>query len=98
MNYCKSISGIFLFCCSFSVVFAETLAEFSKIEEEMLLNPPGAGGTTSDRVIIYSRVRDKTINQAMDSQFQRIDNMMFVDTIIESKTGVLSYSEEDECD
>lgn len=97
MNIWKSICGISLFCCSFSVVFADTQAEFSKIEEEMLLNPPGAG-SASDRVIIYTRVRDKTINQAMDSQFHRIGNMMFVDTLIESEPGVLSFSEEDECD
>jgi len=97
MNIWKSISGICLFCCSFSVVFADAQADFSKIEEEMLLNPPGAAGA-SNGVIIYSRVRDKTINLAMDSQFHRIDNMMFVDTIIESNSGELSFSEDDDCD
>lgn len=69
MNRNQLLCGTSLFCCSFSVVFAEP--EFSKIEEEMLLNPPGSGGP-SDQVMIYSRVRNKTINTAMDTQFNRI--------------------------
>lgn len=96
MNCYHTVAGIGLFCSSFSAVFAESDIEFSKIEEEMLLNPPGAG--TSDEVIIYSRVRDKTISHAMDTQFHRIGNMMFIDTIIESEDGELSYAIEDECD
>ena len=95
MIFNKSIYSISLFCCSFSVVFADT--EFSKIEEEMLLNPPGAGGT-SDKVMIYSRVRNKTIHKAMNTQFHRIETMMFVNTIDESELGVQSYADDDDCD
>ncbi len=82
-------------CCFFSVVFAED--DFSKIEENLLLNPPGAG-SVSDEVIIYSRVRNKTIHQAMDKRFDGIENMMFVNTIVESESGVLSHAEDEECD
>lgn len=71
----QSICGISFFCCSFSLVFAE--ADFSKIEEAMLLNPPGSGGS-SDKVMIYSRIRNKTIHKAMDTQFERIETMMFI--------------------
>jgi len=95
VNYSKSICGICLSCCFFSVVFAE--AGFSKIEENLLLNPPGAGNT-SDEVLIYSRVRNKTIHKAMDKRFDRIENMMFVNTIVESEAGVLSYADDEECD
>lgn len=90
----QSIYGISFFFCSFSVVFAEV--DFSQIEEEMLLNPP-ASGVASDKVIIYSRVRDKTIHTAMDTQFHRIEAMMFVNTIVESDSGVQSYADDD-CD
>ncbi len=95
MNYCNSTGGIALFCCSFSVLSADT--EYSKIEEEMLLNPP-AGGNASDKVMIYSRVRNKTVHKAMDSQFHRIENMMFVNTIVESEAGSESYGDDEDCD
>lgn len=94
MCHSQSICGVSLFCCSFSAVFAEPL--FSEIEEEMLLNPPGAGIASND-VIIYSRVRDKTIHYAMDSHFNRIESMMFVNTIQESDDGEESYADDD-CD
>ncbi len=95
MNYSKPICGICLSCCLFSVVFAE--ADFSKIEEKYLLNHPGAGNA-SDEVIIYSRVRNKTIHKAMDEQFARIENMMFVNTIVETESGVQSYADDEDCD
>lgn len=94
MNTKNLLYAICLSCCSFSIVFAE--ADFSKIEETLLLNPPGSGRAT-DAVTIYSRVRDNTIHKAMDKQFNRIENMMFVNTIIESDAGELSYADDD-CD
>lgn len=94
MNHSQSIVGTSLLCCSFSAVFAEP--EFSKIEEEMLLNPPEAG-ISSDQVIIYSRVRNKIINTAMDTQFNRIESMMFINTIVESENAESSYADDD-CD
>lgn len=95
MSY-YSMTGIGLLCCSFSVALAESKVEFSQIEEAMLLNPPSAG-RTSNRVMIYSNVRDKIINKAMNSQFDGIENMMFINTVIESETGELTHSD-DECD
>jgi len=72
-------------------------SEFSRIEEEMLLNPPGAG-IPSEEVMIYSRVRNKTIHKAMDTQFHRIGNMMFVNSVIESETDDSFSTEDDDCD
>ncbi len=94
MSQSQLICGATLFCCSFSAVFAD--AEFSQIEEEMLLNPPGAG-VASNEVTIYSRVRNKTIHTAMDNSFERIGSMMFVNTIHELESGDLEY-EDDDCD
>lgn len=95
MIFNQSIYGLSLFYCSVSMVFAE--ADFSKIEEDMLLNPPGTGGAP-EKVVIYSRVRNKTIHKAMDTQFHRIETMMFINTIVESDPGVQSYADDDDCD
>ncbi len=48
-------------------------------------------------MMIYSRVRDKTIHKAMDTQFHRIETMMFANTVVESDTGVQAYADDD-CD
>lgn len=97
MNYYTSTVGIASFFCSFSALSASADTEYSKIEEEMLLNPP-ASGSASDKVMIYSRVRNKTIHKAMDKHFQRIENMMFVNTIVESEAGSESYEDDEDCD
>ena len=56
----QSIYDASLLCCSFSAVFTEP--DFSKIEEEMLLNPPQAG-ISLDTANVYSRVRKKQFSQ-----------------------------------
>ena len=97
MTYRKSIYAISLFFYSFSAVCANSEVEFSQIDEKLLLNPPGAG-STSDKVMIYSQVRNKTIHQAMNTQFNRIENMMFINTVVESSDGELSHADDDDCD
>ena len=76
MRYKKSVYGIYLLFCSFSVVFAD---DFSKIEKEMQLDPPGMGHS-SDAVTIYSKVRDRAINQAVETQFESIQNQTIADS------------------
>ena len=75
--------------------FAGNSISVSQIDERLLMNPPSAG--KSEQVIIYSNVRNKTIDLAMDNQFNRIENMMFINTVVETEIGELSYAE-DECD
>lgn len=94
MSYWKTISCLFLLFF-FAEVFADSNVEFSQIDEELLLNPPNAG-RTSDEVMIYSNVRNKTINKSMDNHFERIENMMFINTVIESESGELAHTD-DEC-
>jgi hypothetical protein len=82
-----------------SSVFAAHVSadiNYSKIDEQLLLNPPSAG-IKDQTVTIYSEVRNQTIDKALDNQFERIENMMFVNTIIESETGELAY-DDSECD
>lgn len=95
MNINQSICCIIVLCCFFSSVFATP--DYSKIEEQILLNPPGSG-MTSDGVTIYSRVRNKTIHKAMDTQFDRIETMMFVNSVNESISDELSYDDDTDCD
>lgn len=49
------------------------------------------------RVMIYDGLRYTTVTRAMDEQFDRIENMMFVGTVIEQEDGELEV-EEDGCD
>jgi hypothetical protein len=49
------------------------------------------------RVTIYDGVRDQEINRAMDEQFDRIDNMMFIRTPEETPTGEVVYQDDDDC-
>jgi len=49
------------------------------------------------RVTIYDGLHYATVMRAMDEQFNRINNMMFVGTVIEQEDGEFSV-EEDGCD
>ena len=66
MVHSQSIYDASLLCCSFSAVFTEL--DFSKIEEEMLLNTPQAG-ISLDMANVYSRVRKKTFTQPFIQPF-----------------------------
>ena len=39
------------------------------------------------RVFIYEGLTDKEINRVMDNQFGRLENMMFVGTVVTDKNG-----------
>ena len=52
---------------------------------------------TRGSVMIYDGLRYPTVMRAMDEQFDRIESMMFVGTIVESDDGELEV-EEDGCD
>lgn len=96
MKFLKLILSMSIFLLSFTISFADSQAVYSKIDEQILLAPPSAGDSTNE-VIIYSNVREKTIHVAMNEQFDRIENMMFVNTVIELENGDIGFSE-DECD
>mgnify|MGYP001828891103 CR=1 FL=1 len=49
------------------------------------------------RVMIYDGLASKTVDRAMNEQFNRIDNMMFVRIIHEQDNGEY-YVEDDGCD
>ena len=39
------------------------------------------------RVMIYDGLKDTEVDNAMDKQFERIDSMMFVRTVVTDKQG-----------
>ena len=49
------------------------------------------------RIMIYDGLTSKTVDKAMDEQFNRIDNMMFVRIIHQQDNGEY-YVEDDGCD
>ena len=49
------------------------------------------------RIMIYDSLTSKTIDKAMDEQFDRIENMMFVRIVHEQDNGQY-YVEDDSCD
>ncbi len=59
---------------------------------ESILNAEAKG-----RVMIYDGLQEETVYLAMTQQFDRIENMMFVATVIEQDDGELAV-EEDGCD
>lgn len=72
-------------------------SEYSKIDEKILLNPSNSGSTV-DKVMIYSNVRSETIELAMNTQFNRIENMMFVNTVYEPDSDEEEYEQDEDCD
>ena len=83
MLFSKPLWYACLFCFLCSTGFAAT--PFSEIDERLLLNPDPLQITQENmgKVIIYERVREEIIHDALDTDFARIENMMFVNTVIE---------------
>jgi hypothetical protein len=72
---------------------------FEDYYQKLLFEPSDAvlEAETAGRVTIYDGLRYVTVMRAMNEQFDRIDNMMFVGTVIEQEDGELAV-EEDGCD
>ena len=62
----------------------------------MLFNPPASQLDLEKRgrIVIYDGLRDTQITQAMDTQFDRIQSMMFVRTIATDAEGEILRDEE----
>ncbi len=87
-----------------------TAASDKKIKNwqlNMLFHPSTSQLKAEDkgRVSIYSEITDRDVERAMDQQFERIEHMMFVRTVLTNDTGeaMLDDSgnllvEEDGCD
>ncbi len=65
-------------------------------QERLLLDPPASQlrQEARGRVMIYDGLTDARIEQAMDTQFERIDSMMFVRTIVTDDNGAILRDED----
>lgn len=68
--------------------------------ENALTNPSEAllRAEAKGHVTIYDGLEHKVVDQALDTQFQRIDNMMFVHTRETLPDGSIDYYGDDDCD
>ena len=65
-------------------------------QEEMLFNPSASQQKIEKRgrVIIYDGLKDTQISQAMDTQFDRVQSMMFIRTVVTDSEGEIQRDKE----
>ena len=70
----------------------------SDYQQNMLLNPglPLLKAESRGRVTIYAGLDNSQVDRALDTQFERIDNMMFIRTRHTLEDGTVE--EDDDCD
>ena len=80
------------------LVFSATSVSAGDYQQNMLFSPSEhiLMAEARGRVMIYDGLNNKTVEQAMDQQFNRIDSMMFVRTQYEQTDGELIADED--CD
>lgn len=78
----NKVSGMAL-ATMFAICGAPTVLAADLWQERMLFNPPSSqlDAEARGRIMIYDGMTDAQIANAMDSQFDRIESMMFVRTI-----------------
>jgi len=95
----KIIIPIFLLC--FTSVFTLTAYSeedrFYKIQKKRLQNPSKIvkkAEALRQSIFIYDGLKEEDVDSAMDSQFSRIENMMFIRTRITTEAGEEEVQEE----
>ena len=88
-------SRIALLATSISVIAGQGLAA-PGWQERQLLSPSAAQQRTEqqERVYIYDGLQEETVDRAMDTQFERIQHMMFIGTRHKTDDGE-EYADDD---
>ena len=95
MNKRQIITAIFVSALSIAPLQASTQGSY----QERILFSPDPDTLMSEsrgRIMIYDGLRNETVERALDQQFDRIENMMFVRTLYVQEDG--EYEAEDDCD
>lgn len=79
--------GLTMIMSSPQAAFSDSL--YSRWQMQRLLQPGAAQlkQESKGKVFIYEGLKDKEINRVMREQFERVDSMMFIGTIITDKNG-----------
>lgn len=91
LNRYRGIGAIFsVFLVASSPVYADSY------QVQMLFNPdPGLlKAEARGRIMIYDGLDDETVTRALDEQFSRIENMMFIRTRYLQPDGAYEYDDE----
>ncbi|MEN8106727.1 MAG: hypothetical protein ABFS22_01835 [Pseudomonadota bacterium] len=86
----NTIRTLLLTIATIALLYGAGTAEArDKWQERLLFNPPPSQleQEKRGRIMIYDGLMDTQIEQAMDSQFDRIESMMFVRTIVTDVQG-----------
>jgi len=103
MKLLKNIKGCYLFFIVLAFLVNSVYAEESrgyKIQKKRLNKPSRIvlkAEELRQSIFIYDGMREGDIDIAMDAQFNRIENMMFVRTLISNDEGEEEV-QEDGCD
>ena len=75
----------------------QAAAEENGYMREMLDSPSSSvlSAEAKGRVTIYDGLRDETVERALDQQFERMQNMMFIRTQHQQEVG--DYQADDDC-
>ncbi len=82
-----------------ALLAAPSLAASTDSYQERILFSPGADILESEvrgRIMIYDGLKNEIVEMALDDQFERIENMMFVRTLYVQDDG--EYEAQDDCD
>lgn len=100
----KLISPLFILLLTFCSVSASTQAQESAVtawQKDRLLKPTDKTVTAEkdqQQVFIYEGLQIADVEKAMDTQFDRVEHMMFVSTVLPPTAEGVPQREEDGCD
>lgn len=79
-----------------NILWAEDLLH--KVQMRRLHQPQAMELASEERgrVYIYSGLKDHEVEQAIDTEFDRVENMMFVRTVVTDNDGNIARDAEDE--
>ena len=80
------------------IVSGSTIASAESYQHKVLFNPSEANlaAEERDRVMIYDGMSSEEVDLAMDQQFDRIENMMFIRTKHKQANGEF-VADDDDC-